>query len=61
MHDLESETQSTFAAAAEPILKVVFNFFFLEQTSIDAFFKHAIHSIKIALFLKYTKTYTRNK
>jgi len=37
MHDLESETQSTFAAAAEPILKVVFNFFFLEQTSIDAF------------------------
>ena len=37
MHDLESETQSTFVAAAEPILKVVFNFFFLEQTSIDAF------------------------
>ena len=27
MHDLEGETQSTFAAAAEPILKVVFNFF----------------------------------
>ena len=48
------------AAATEPILKVVFNFF-LEQTFIDAFFKHAIHSIKIALFLKYTKTYTRNK
>ena len=47
MHDLESETQSTFAIATEPILKVVFNFFFLEQTSIDAFFKHAIHSIKL--------------
>ena len=46
MHDLESETQSTFAAAAEPILKV-FLTFFLEQTSIDAFFKHAIHSIKL--------------
>jgi len=46
MHDLESETESTFTAIAEPIFKDVFNFF-LEQTSIDAFFKHAIHSIKI--------------
>ena len=38
------------AAAAEPILKVVFNFF-LEQTSIDAFFKHAIYSILSSLLL----------
>ena len=47
MHDLESETQSTFAAAAEPILKVVFNFFFYNKHLQMPFLKHAIYFIKL--------------